>query len=72
MRNLPRVARASNSSGKSVLARLLSLVDFEVEEKNEANPGRVHCEVHYWIGSTEDLTNDGVVEVRVMATRLSG
>jgi hypothetical protein len=50
----------------------LFLMDFWVEEKNEANPGLVHCVVHYWTGSTETPTNGGFVKVRTIATRLSG
>ena len=61
-------ARQSANAGNGTLF----LMDFWVEEKNEANPGFVHCEVHYWNGSTEDVTNDGFVKVRTIATRLSG
>jgi hypothetical protein len=50
----------------------LFLMDFWVEEKNEANPGLVHCYVSYWTGSTETPTNGGFVKVRTIATRLSG
>lgn len=45
---------------------------FHVEEKNETNPGLVHCYVSYWTGSAESPTNAGMVKVRIMATRLSG
>jgi hypothetical protein len=51
---------------------VLYLMDFWVEEKNEANPGLVHCEVHYWNSGTEVTTNGGCVKVRTIATRLSG
>ncbi len=50
----------------------LFLLDYWVEEKNEANPGLVHLETHYWTGSTETVTNGGFVKVRTIATRLSG
>ena len=47
--------------------------DFWVEEKNEANPGLVHCVVSYYVqGDAEVITNDGFVKVRTIATRLSG
>lgn len=49
----------------------LFLMDFWVEEKNEANPGLVHCEVHYWNNGNEIVTNGGFVKVRTIATRLS-
>ena len=61
-------ARASVNDGPGSLF----LMDFWVEEKNEANPGLVHCEVHYWDGGTETITAGGFVKVRVIATRLSG
>jgi hypothetical protein len=61
-------ARASANGGNGSLF----MMDFWVEEKNEPNPGLVHSEVHYWNGSTEDITNDGFVKVRTIATRLSG
>lgn len=61
-------ARAGANGGNGSIF----LMDFWVEEKNEANPGMVHCAVHYWNGSTEDITNDGFVKVRTIATRLSG
>ena len=61
-------ARASvNDGGGS-----LFLMDFWVEEKNESNPGLVHCEVHYWDNGTEIVTSGGFVKVRTIATRLSG
>ncbi|HEV2349009.1 MAG TPA: hypothetical protein VG028_04085 [Terriglobia bacterium] len=65
---LSKPARASvnDASGS------LFLMDFWVEEKNEANPGLVHCEVHYLNGGTEIITNGGFVKVRTIATRLSG
>jgi hypothetical protein len=53
-------------------AGTLYLMDFWVEEENEASPGLVHCEVHYWSDGTEHPTNDGFVKVRTIATRLSG
>lgn len=65
---LTKPARASGNSGPGSLF----LVDFWVEEKNEPNPGLVHCDVCYWNGSTETPTNDGFVKVRTIATRLSG
>ncbi len=46
--------------------------DFWVEEKNDANPGLVHCYVSYWTGSTETPTSGGFVKVRTIAARLSG
>jgi hypothetical protein len=61
-------ARASLNDASGTLF----LMDFWVEEKNEANPGLVHCEVHYWNTGTEIITNGGFVKVRVIATRLSG
>lgn len=62
----PLRANANDAAGT------LYLMDFWVEEKNEPNPGLVHCEVHYWDGSTEASTNGGFVKVRTIATRLSG
>ena len=50
----------------------LFLLDFWIEEKTDANPGLVHCEVHYWNDGTETITNGGFVKVRTIATRLSG
>lgn len=64
---LTKPARASANGG----AGSVYLLDFWVEERSEANPGKVHCEVHYWNGGTETPTNDGMVKVRVLATRLS-
>jgi hypothetical protein len=60
-------ARANGNSGDGSLY----YCDFWVDEKNEANPGLVHCDVSYWTGSTETPTNDGFVKVRTIATRLS-
>jgi hypothetical protein len=65
---LTKPMRANVNDG----AGTLYLMDFWVEEKNESNPGRVHCEVHYWNGSTEVVTNGGFVKIRTIATRLSG
>ena len=65
---LTKPARASVNDA----AGTLFLMDFWVEEKNEANPGLVHCEVHYWNNGTELITNGGFVKVRTIATRLSG
>jgi hypothetical protein len=62
----PARANLNDASGS------LFLMDFWVEEKNEANPGLVHCEVHYLNGGTEIITNGGFVKVRTIATRLSG
>lgn len=62
----PARASVNDASGT------LFLMDFWVEEKNEANPGLVHCEVHYWNNGTETITNGGFVKVRTIATRLSG
>jgi len=60
--------RASGNSG----AGNLYWMDFWVEEKNEANPGMVHCFVSYYVqGGAETITNDGFVKVRTIATRLS-
>lgn len=61
-------ARANSNDA----AGTLYLMDFWVEEKNEANPGLVHCAVHYWDSGTERVTNGGFVKVRTIATRLSG
>jgi hypothetical protein len=61
-------ARANLNDG----AGTLFLMDFWVEEKNEANPGLVHCYVSYWNSGTEIVTNGGFVKVRTIATRLSG
>jgi len=61
-------ARANVNDGSGTLY----LMDFWVEEKNEANPGFVHCEVHYWNNGSEIVTNGGFVKVRTIATRLSG
>ena len=61
-------ARASANDGPGSLF----LMDFWVEEENEPNPGRVHCEVHYWNNGTEVVTNGGFVKVRTIATRLGG
>jgi hypothetical protein len=52
-------------------AGVLYDIYFHVEEKNEANPGRVHCWVSVWDSGTEHQTNAGMVKVRVIATRLS-
>jgi hypothetical protein len=65
---LTRPARANANDGPGSLF----LMDFWIEEKNEANPGLVHCEVHYWDNGTETITNGGFVKVRTIATRLSG
>jgi len=62
----PARANSNDASGT------LFLMDFWVEEKNEANPGLVHCAVHYWNNGTETVTNGGFVKVRTIATRLSG
>ena len=65
---LTKPARANGNSG----AGNLYLMDFWVEEKNEASPGLVRCLVSYYIeGGAETVTNDGFVKVRVIATRLS-
>lgn len=62
-------AMASGNSG----AGNLYWTQFWVEEKNEANPGLVHCEVSYYVqGGAETISNDGFVKVRTIATRLSG
>jgi hypothetical protein len=62
----PARANVNDASGS------LFLMDFWVEEKNESNPGLVHCEVHYLNGGVEIITNGGFVKVRTIATRLSG
>jgi hypothetical protein len=59
--------RANGNSGQGSLF----WCDFWIDEKNEASPGLVHCEVSYWSGENETLTNDGFVKVRTIATRLS-
>ena len=65
---LTKPARANGNGG----AGNLYLMDFWVEEKNEASPGLVHSLVSYYIeGGAETLTNDGFVKVRTIATRLS-
>jgi hypothetical protein len=65
---LSKPARANvNDAGGT-----LFLMDFWVEEKNEANPGLVHCDVHYWNSGSEIITSGGFVKVRTIATRLSG
>jgi hypothetical protein len=61
-------ARANLNDGPGTLF----LMDFWVEEKNEANSGLVHCEVHYWNNGNEVQTYGGFVKVRTIATRLSG
>lgn len=61
-------ARASVNDGPGSLF----LMDFWVEEKNESNPGLVHCQVNYWNNGTETVTTGGFVKVRTIATRLSG
>lgn len=65
---LTKPARADVNDGPGTLF----LMDFWVEEKNETNPGLVHCEVHYWNNGSEVSTNGGFVKVRTIATRLSG
>ncbi|MHB8653276.1 MAG: hypothetical protein ACYDA9_05285 [Terriglobia bacterium] len=65
---ITKPARASVNDASGTLF----LMDFWAEEKNEANPGLVHCEVHYWNNGTETITNGGFVKVRTIATRLSG
>ena len=62
----PARANLNDASGT------LFLMDFWVEEKNEANPGLVHCQVNYWNSGTELPTNGGFVKIRTIATRLSG
>ncbi|HZT71508.1 MAG TPA: hypothetical protein VFC10_17405 [Terriglobia bacterium] len=64
---LVKPARANTNDAPGTLF----LMDFWVEEKNEASPGLVHCEVHYWDNGTEYPTNGGFVKVRTIATRLS-
>ncbi len=61
-------ARANLNDGPGTLF----LMDFWVEERNEANPGLVHCEVSYWNSGSEVFTNGGFVKVRTIATRLTG
>jgi hypothetical protein len=63
-----RPARANTNAAPGTLYDMW----FAVEEKNEANPGLVHCYVSYWTGSAENQTNSGMVKVRIIATRLSG
>lgn len=71
-------ASANGALSKPVRANLNegpgSLFDmyFWVEEKNEANPGLVHCFVSYWNNGVETQTSAGTVKVRTIATRLSG
>jgi hypothetical protein len=65
---LSKPDRAAANPGAGSLFQMY----FYVEEKNEANPGLVHCFVSFWTGSTETPTNSGMVKVRVIATRLSG
>jgi hypothetical protein len=63
----PAMANGNSGAGN------LYWTDFWVEEKNEANPGLVHCLVSYYVqGGAETVTNDGFVKVRTIATRLSG
>lgn len=62
----PTRAAANDSPGT------LFLMDYWVEEKNEANPGLVHCETHYWSAGNEAITYGGFVKVRTLASRLSG
>jgi hypothetical protein len=50
----------------------LFMLDYWVEEKNEANPGLVHLSTYYWNNGAETDTNGGFVKVRTIATRLSG
>jgi hypothetical protein len=65
---LTKPARANSNGGPGNIY----LMDFWVEEKNEANPGLVHSQVSYYIqGGAETITNDGFVKVRTIATRLS-
>jgi hypothetical protein len=61
-------ARAGVNQGAGTLFDM----DFWVEEKNEANPGLVHCYVSFWNNGSEIQTNGGFVKVRTLATRLSG
>jgi hypothetical protein len=65
---LNKPARASVNQGAGTLFDM----DFWIEEKNEANPGLVHCYVSYWNSGSEIQTNGGFVKVRTIATRLSG
>jgi hypothetical protein len=66
---LTKPARAPSQAG----AGNLLACDFWVEEKNEPNPGLVHCYVSYYVqGGAETPTTDGFVKVRTIATRLSG
>jgi hypothetical protein len=65
---LTKPARANVNDGPGSLF----LMDFWIDEKNEANPGLVHCYVSYWENGTETPTNGGFVKVRTIATRLSG
>jgi len=61
-----------SASGGNSGAGNLYWCEFWVEEKNEANPGKVHCVVSYYVqGGAETVTNDGFVKVRVIACRLS-
>lgn len=60
--------RASTNGG----AGCILWCDFWVEEKNGGNPGLVHCSVSYYDHEGHEWpTNDGFVEVRTIATRLS-
>lgn len=65
---LSKPVRANLNAGPGSLFDMY----FWVEEKNEANPGLVHCFVSYWNNGTETQTNAGMVKVRTIATRLSG
>ncbi len=65
---LAKPARADLNAASGSLFHMY----FYVEEKNEANPGLVHCLVSFWTGSVETQTTSGMVKVRVIATRLSG
>jgi hypothetical protein len=65
---LSKPPRANTNDGPGSLF----LMDFWVEEKNEASPGLVHCQVNYWSNGSETMTNGGFVKVRTIATRLSG
>jgi hypothetical protein len=65
---LAKPARASVNQGAGTLFDM----EFRVDERNEANPGLVHCYVSYWNNGTEIQTNGGFVKVRTIATRLSG
>jgi hypothetical protein len=66
--SLTRPARASVNQGAGTLFDM----SFWVEEKNEANPGLVHCYVSFWNNGSEIQTHGGFVKVRTIATRLSG